>query len=112
LDKHLNKVESFHIVEGKVDVVIFDEAGNITEVVGLGDPSTGRNFYYRLSDSRFHTLVIRGGFLVVHEVTNGPYRKEDTVLAPFAPTESRREDSLAYMAALALRVAARHARQN
>ena len=110
--KHLSKVESFHIVEGTVDVVIFDDAGDITEVIELGDASTGRNFYYRLSDGRFHTLVIRGGFLVVHEVTNGPFRKEDTILAPFAPPESRREEALAYMRALVLKLAARYARRS
>lgn len=107
--KHLGKVESFHVVEGKVDVVVFDDAGDITDVIELGDVSTGRHFYYRLSDSRFHTLVIRGGFLVVHEVTNGPFRNEDTILAPFAPPESQRREARAYVAQIARKVAARRA---
>jgi len=110
--KHLGKSESFHIIEGEVDVVVFDDRGDIVEIIELGEAGSGRNFYYRLSDSKFHTLVIRGSFLVVHEVTNGPFRKEDTALAPFAPPESRREEALAYMKALVLKVAARHARQN
>ena len=42
--KHTRKIESFHIVEGSVDIVLFDDAGSIVDVVQLGDVSTGRNF--------------------------------------------------------------------
>jgi cupin fold WbuC family metalloprotein len=104
--RHVRKSESFHIVEGAVDIVMFDEAGAVADVIELGDASTGRNFYYRLADSVFHTLVIQSDFLVVHEVTSGPFVKEETVLAPFAPAEERREAALAYMAEVA-RAAAR-----
>ena len=85
--KHTRKVESFHIIEGLVDVVVFDDAGAIVDVVELGDFSTGKNFYYRLSDSLFHTLLIHSDFLVVHEVTNGPFVTNETILASFAPPE-------------------------
>jgi cupin fold WbuC family metalloprotein len=110
--RHVRKTESFHIVEGAVDVVMFDDTGSITDVVELGDVSTGRNFYYRLSDSVFHTLVIHGEFLVVHEVTNGPFFKEETILAPFAPGEERPDAVSAYSAGVARAAAAwRNAKQ-
>jgi cupin fold WbuC family metalloprotein len=96
--KHLGKVESFHVVEGMVDVVMFDDSGAVVDIVELGAVSTGRNFYYRLSDSVFHTLLIHGDFLVVHETTNGPFVREETILAPFAPPEARREEALSYIA--------------
>src|SRR5215203_4000505 len=57
--RHLNKSESFHIVEGSVDVAIFDAAGTLKDVIQLGAPGTGRAFFYRLSESAFHTLLIR-----------------------------------------------------
>jgi cupin fold WbuC family metalloprotein len=101
--KHLRKSESFHIVEGSVDVVMLDDAGEVIEVIELGDASTGRDFYYRLSDSVFHTLVIHGDFLVVHEVTDGPFVKEETVLAPFAPGEEQRDAARDYMNGIARR---------
>src|SRR5262249_21547916 len=44
--KHTNKTESFHIMEGRGDVVVFDEAGKITEVIRMGDYLSGRTFYY------------------------------------------------------------------
>lgn len=98
--KHAQKVESFHIVEGMVDVVVFDDTGKIVEVIELGDISTGRNFYYRLSDSMFHTLIIHGDFLVIHEVTNGPFVANETILASFAPIESQYDEARKYITKL------------
>jgi cupin fold WbuC family metalloprotein len=95
--RHLDKSESFHIVEGKVDVVIFDHAGVIVDVIELGAPGSGRCFYYRLSESVFHTLLMRTDFLVVHEVTNGPFTRDGTVLAPFAPPEDETDAARDYM---------------
>lgn len=102
--RHIDKSESFHIVEGFVDVVIFDDAGAVTDIVSLGALGSGRNFYYRLSESRFHTLLIHSEQLVVHEVTNGPFIKNQTELAPFAPREEDREAGLKYMKYLAREV--------
>ena len=101
--KHLGKSESFHIVDGVVDVVVFDDLGEIVEIIELGDARSGRNFYYRLSESAFHTLLIRTDFLVVHEVTNGPFLREETVLADFAPPEAQVAEAEAYISEVAER---------
>jgi len=98
--KHMSKVESFHIIEGLVDVVVFDDVGTIVDIVELGDISTGRDFYYRLSDSLFHTLLIHSDFLILHEVTNGPFVASETLLAPFAPQESCHDQVRSYVADL------------
>jgi cupin fold WbuC family metalloprotein len=95
--KHTRKVESFHIVAGTVDVVVFEDDGTVADVIELGDASSGRSFYYRLSDSKYHTLLIQGELLVVHEVTNGPFNREETKLAPFAPPEAERDAAREYM---------------
>lgn len=107
--RHLGKSESFHIVEGEVDVVVFDDAGGIVDVIELGAAGSGRKFYYRLSESAFHTLLIRSDFLVVHEVTNGPFARDKTVLAPFAPSEDQAGAARDYMTLVAER-AAQHRR--
>ena len=86
--KHLNKSESVHIIEGRVDVVFFDDLGKIQAVVRLGDYGSGRTFYYRIGEACYHTLLITSDFLVFHEVTNGPFRREDTVFAPWGPEET------------------------
>ena len=85
--KHLNKSESFHVVEGVADIVVFDDSGNVTTVVPMGDYASGRKFFYRLSDPCFHTLLITSEFFVFHETTNGPFARTDTVFAPWAPED-------------------------
>ena len=95
--RHLGKSESFHIIEGEVDIVIFADDGNIEEIIELGDLQSGKKFYYRLDDAKYHTLLIHSEILVVHEVTNGPFSRELTKLAPFAPSEEDRVEALRYI---------------
>ena len=85
--KHFNKSESVHIIEGLVEVVLFDEIGNIREVIRMGDYASGHRFYYRMSVPIYHTLLIRSEMLVFHETTNGPFIPADTIFAPWAPDE-------------------------
>jgi cupin fold WbuC family metalloprotein len=103
--RHIGKSESFHVVEGEVDVAVFDEAGSVVDLIELGAPGSGRRFFYRMSHSAFHTLLIRSDVLVVHEVTNGPFARERTVLAPFAPPEDQPAAARAYMASVASQAA-------
>jgi cupin fold WbuC family metalloprotein len=86
--KHPRKSESFHVIEGAADVVIFDEAGHVTEVMPMGDYASGRQFYYRMDVPYYHTLLISSDVLVFHETTNGPFRSSDTVFPSWAPEEN------------------------
>jgi len=86
--KHLNKSETVHIIEGKVDVIVFDESGNIVNVINMADYRSGNIFYYRMSVPLYHTLLIHSEFLVFHEITNGPFNRKDTVFASWAPDEN------------------------
>ena len=86
--KHLNKTESVHIIDGLVDVVVFDDDGKITDVMQMGDYKSGRVFYYRMQYPYFHTLLIHSDILLFHEVTNGPFNRSDTVFAPWSPDEN------------------------
>lgn len=80
--KHLNKSESFHVVEGCADIIIFKENGDILKVIPLGNKG---NFFFRLSDSLFHTIIINSPYFVIHETTNGPFNHLATQYAPFSP---------------------------
>ena len=99
--KHFGKSESFHIIEGTVDVVVFDDDGNVENLVELGDPTTGRVFFYRLSEGTYHTLLIKTDYLVLHEATNGPFSSENTSLAPWAPHENHLFETAEYTKHLA-----------
>lgn len=102
--RHLGKSESFHIVEGELDLVVFNDDGMLLEVIQLGSPKSGRYFFHRLSDNAYHTLIVRSDFLILHEVTNGPFNLGGTVLADFAPSEDLEVEVSAYIEQLSLQV--------
>jgi cupin fold WbuC family metalloprotein len=86
--RHPGKSESFHVVEGELDVVVFAEDGAVKAHIRMGAPGSGKPFYYRLSEPWYHTVVPLSATVVFHEITNGPFRREDTVFAPWAPAET------------------------
>lgn len=83
--KHPAKNESFHVIEGVADVVIFTDSGEVSEVVHLGPADGTRPFFYRLPKNLFHTVIVRSELLIVHETTDGPFEASQTYPAPFAP---------------------------
>ena len=83
--KHLQKAESMAILEGEVDVVLFHESGSIRQIIQVGAPDTGKNFYQRLPEEIYHMLIICTEFLVFHEIIEGPFLREDTVFPDWAP---------------------------
>jgi cupin fold WbuC family metalloprotein len=102
--KHVGRIESFLVLEGDVDVVLFDEAGNITNVIPMGAPASGKQFYLRMNTPTYHTLVIRSEVIVFHEATNGPFNRADTVFAPWSPDEANHGAIREYMTRLLLTV--------
>ena len=90
--KHLGKSESFHMIEGRLSVVFFDDEGAVSDTVHLGGSEDDRSFYYRLSAPLFHTVITETDLAVFHETTNGPFQPEDTVYAPWAPSEKDSEE--------------------
>ncbi|MEI7635779.1 MAG: WbuC family cupin fold metalloprotein [Syntrophus sp. (in: bacteria)] len=95
--EHREKSESFHIIQGELYVVIFRRDGSIAEAIKMNAFSSGEVFYYRLSESFFHTIIPISDYVVFHEVTNGPFKREDMVFAPWAPTESESAEQLKYL---------------
>lgn len=95
--KHLSKPESFHVIEGRADVIIFDDNGNLIEVIQMGEYASGLPFYYRLPEPLFHTLLIQSDILVFHEITKGPFKRSDTIIAPWAPDDNNEPDYKAFL---------------
>lgn len=84
--KHPRKSESFHMIEGQLDIVLFDDAGHVERLIPLAAEGEG-SLFYRLSDCRFHTVIPRSEVVVFHEVTNGPFDRSETVFAEWAPAD-------------------------
>ena len=85
--RHRAKSESFHMIEGALTVVIFEDDGAVAEVIPMAPRGGDGVFFYRLSDCRYHTVVPTTDFVVFHEITNGPFQREDMEFAPWAPGE-------------------------
>lgn len=100
-NKHIKKDESLHIIHGSADFIFFDDKGVITDIVPLGDYASGRNFYCRIPESVYHTFVIKSDIIVIHESTPGPFRREDTEFASWAPEEANAKAVQQYMKQLA-----------
>jgi cupin fold WbuC family metalloprotein len=89
--KHLGKSESFHVIEGEAEIIIFSDNGAILALVEMSDYIGGKVFYYRLSEPLFHTVIVKSEVVVFHETTNGPFRYEDTIYAPWSPKVEEEE---------------------
>ncbi len=91
---HPNKSESFHVIEGAADLVLFDDTGKIAQVISLGAPSSNQTFYFRINQPYFHTLIVQSAFFVIHETTAGPFRPHTTQFPAWAP-EANNQAALA-----------------
>ncbi len=85
---HPNKTESFHIIEGELTVVLFDDNGNITNKIEMGSYSSGKSFCYRSIEKQWHTVIPRTDIVVFHETTDGPFSLDGTIQASWAPADS------------------------
>lgn len=85
--RHLGKEESFHVIEGSAQVVVFENDGRVRERVPVGDAASGRAFYFRLREPLFHSLIIESEFFVFHEVTSGPFERDKTEFAAWSPED-------------------------
>jgi len=98
--KHLTKIESFYVIEGEVDVVMFDDSGNVVAITELAEPGGEKNSYFKMTENLFHTLVLRSECLILHEVTNGPFISDESLLAPFSPAEDAKLEGIKYLSDL------------
>lgn len=98
--KHINKIESIHIIEGQVDIILFDDSGNLTDKIKLGEYKSGLPFYFKIAEPIFHTLIIISPVLVFHETTIGPFDRSDTIFASWSPLANEIEDCNNYITKL------------
>ena len=73
------KTESYHVIEGKMNIYIFNQKGKILKIVKMGDHKKGSIFYYRMNKGIFHMPVATSKYCVYHEVFAGPFKKSKDV---------------------------------
>ena len=85
--KHHNREESIHIIEGELDLITFDNTGSIKSILRMGEYLSGYEFYSRIPASVYHAQVFVRD-TIFHEVSKGPFVKQDNVIASWTPVTS------------------------
>ena len=86
-----HKSESYHVIQGKMDVYIFSRNGKKIKVIHMGDYKSKLNFFYRMSKSYFHIPIAVSEWCVYHEVYSGPFKKnKDVKYAKWSPEENNK----------------------
>ncbi len=98
--RHINKTESFHVIEGELIVVIFDEYGRVSRKIRMGQYTSEYNFIYRLASPLWHTLIPLTELVIIHETTTGPFIKGDSDFADWAPLYDEPEKIRDYLSSL------------
>ena len=87
-----SKSESYHVIEGKMDVYVFSKKGKKIKVINMGDYKSKLNFYYRMNKSYFHLPIAVSDWCVYHEVYSGPFKKnQDVKYAKWSPEENNKD---------------------
>jgi cupin fold WbuC family metalloprotein len=99
--RHDADVESFLVLDGRMWVVFFDEAGRPTRRLALGPPGGGGSFLCRVEAGRWHTMLPLTEAVVFLETTQGPFRgAAHSTFADWAPPPDDEAAVERYMEAL------------
>jgi dTDP-4-dehydrorhamnose reductase len=98
--RHLKKSETFVLLEGSAEIILFDESGAVEKIVKMGTPASGRPFFYRMPARQFHSLSIESELLVFLENTKGPFSLSDREHASWAPDYKDTENGKAFIASI------------
>lgn len=85
--RHPGKTESYHVIEGTISITLFDSRGEIKKIFELSAADREKSLFVRLDDSHFHMIEILSEFAVYHETTQGPFDRNATEFASWAPVE-------------------------
>ena len=76
--RHIDKSESYHIIEGRIEIIFYNDNGIEIDKVVLSDKIDEHPFLFRISNSAWHTVVPKSDFVIIHEVTKGPFNKNSS----------------------------------
>jgi hypothetical protein len=72
----------------------------------MGPYGSNRCFFYRMADPLFHTAIVRTETVLFHETTTGPFVREQTEFAVWAPEEGNLYAAGAYLRNLEIKTEA------
>ena len=83
--KHNNKPESLLVISGEAEYIIFNDSGEIEDLIPLSVINGNGKFYVRLNKNLYHSLNIHSKWFTFLEITKGPFIREDTIFPEWAP---------------------------
>lgn len=84
--RHATREETYHMIEGRLELRFFDDAGRQTASFELGGPGTGLPLVYRMSAGVWHVTEPKTELALFHESRTGPFDPADTgILGEPAP---------------------------
>jgi cupin fold WbuC family metalloprotein len=95
--KHLEKDESYHMIEGEMGVVIFDEGGKVVDACRM---DTSNTTVYGVGTGMYHTNFPLVDVVVYHEIRPGPFVPGDNVFASWGPDGEDEEAAREFVAEL------------
>jgi len=79
---------TYMIIEGRMRVLLFDDAGKVTQRIDLAAFSSGNAFALHIEPERWYMPVCLTEQVVFYETKWGPFRRETTnSWAPWSPAE-------------------------
>jgi len=82
--RHTDNVEIFLLIKGRIQVLLFDDQGDIRSVQLL-DPKQG-NYGVEIPAGVWHTILVEEKGSVIYEIKQGPYIPNKGIeFAPWAP---------------------------
>ena len=88
-----NKPETISVLEGKLKLFMFDDEGTIKKTLYMEGTSNRYPSIIRMSSGPWYTYIPLTEFIVIHEVTSGPFRKDDTIFPNWGPEEGPELDN-------------------
>ena len=85
------------ILEGELDLIYFNDIGEIKEIFELSDANSGKPFFLRSENELWHTLLIKSDYVILIETTNGPLNKKLTKFAEWSPESDNLDKVNSYL---------------
>jgi cupin fold WbuC family metalloprotein len=83
--RHFAKSESYHMIDGRMVFIMFDNNGTSSQAALLTPPGQGGTFCFRISEPIYHAVLPLDNVVVYQETTNGPFKPGEATIAPWAP---------------------------
>ena len=74
----INKPESYHVIEGELEVRVYSDVGEVIETILLSHNSSPR--MYRIQGNVWHRPIVISEWTIYHEVYTGPFNKDFDIM--------------------------------